>query len=180
MKNILLAFLLIAIAPAVAAAAGPHFIVCKSTYALCTTAPCKPIPGRKKVVSCQCDVETGYSAGMKTCEEKKTGEGLKLRSRYYPITSYARCTNGRPWAACLDVPCTVEKNDPSHALCRCEVAAAQGPYVIVNADGKYNDSSCTTGMYSSATVVQVDEVTAFLKSHATPLRPSPIKVFTGK
>ncbi|MGO9449634.1 MAG: hypothetical protein ACLQDV_01125 [Candidatus Binataceae bacterium] len=48
------------------------------------------------------------------------------------------------------------------------------------ADGQYNDSSCTTGIYSSATVVELDQVTGFLKTHDTPLRPVPIQVYTGK
>jgi hypothetical protein len=176
MKKTLTALLLIAIAPAVAFAAGAKFKVCKSTYALCTTAPCTRLP-KKRVAVCHCEVQTGYSAGEKACEEEKNDE---IRSRYYPITSYARCDNSRPWAWCLDAPCTVDKADPAHAACRCPLVANKGPYVIVNADGKYDESSCTTGMYSSATVKALGQVTDFLKSHDTPLHPSPIKVFGAK
>jgi hypothetical protein len=163
-----------------ATAAGPDFIVCKSTYALCTTAACSPIPGQKDVVSCQCNVENDYSAGLKPCNEKKTAKGLQVRSRYHPISSYARCSNSRPWAWCLDAPCTVDKDNPSQASCACSVVSNQGDYVVVNSDGQYNESSCTTGVYSSATIVELDQVTDFLKTHDSPLHPVDIKVFPEK
>lgn len=180
MKKILSIALLIASLPAAAFAGGPNFVVCKSTYALCTTALCTPIPGDKKFVSCKCNVETDYSAGLKSCEEKKSGSAEHLRSRYHPITSYALCSNSRPWGWCLDAPCTVDKNDPSQADCKCSVVSNRGAYVVVNADGKYDESSCTTGLYSSATVDQLDQVTEFLAQHDTPLKPVPMTVFPEK
>jgi|HubBroStandDraft_1064217.scaffolds.fasta_scaffold115405_2 hypothetical protein len=179
MKKAVLVFLLIAIGPAAAIAGGPNFIVCKSTYALCTTAPCTPMPGKKNFVSCKCNVMTDYSAGLKDCEGK-IGNGWLLRSRYHPIASYALCSNSRPWAWCLDAPCVADKDNPSQAACECSVVANQGDYVIVNADGKYDGNSCTTGVYSSATVVQLDQITEFLKTHNTPLQPVPIEVYPGK
>jgi hypothetical protein len=123
---------------------------------------------------------TDYSAGLKPCVAKKTRKGQLLRSRYHPISSYARCSNSRPWAWCLDKPCSVDKDNPSQATCKCSVVANQGDYLIVNADGQYDNSSCTTGMYSSATIVELDQVTDFLKTHDTPLHPVPIKVTTEK
>ena len=174
MKQILTGAFLASIAYTLSFAAGPDFIVCKSTYALCTTATCVPIPGKRDVVSCQCNVEHDYSAGLKPCEE--TAKGMKLRSRYHPIDSYARCSNSRPWGWCLDAPCTVDTSDPAHAACACKIVANQGDYVVVNANGQYDASSCTTGVYSSATIVELDQVTEFLKTHDTPLRPVPIKV----
>jgi hypothetical protein len=180
MRKLFLLLLLIVVAPAVSFGAGPDFIVCKSTYALCTTAACVPIPGKKDLVSCQCNVENDYSAGLKPCGEKKTAKGLQLHSRYHPISSYARCSNSRPWAWCLDAPCTVDKDNPSQASCACSVVSNQGDYVIVNSDGQYKESSCTTGVYSSATVVELDQVTDFLKTHDTPLHPVDIKVYPEK
>jgi hypothetical protein len=180
MKNPLVAFLMIVAAPLAAFAGGPNFIVCKSTYALCTTAACTPIHGTDKYVSCKCDVETDYSAGLKRCDGKKNSKGQLVRSRYHPISSYAQCSNDRPWAWCLDAPCVVDSQNPTQAACRCSVAANQGDYVIVNADGQYDSSSCTTGMYSSATVVQLGQVTNYLKTHNTPLHPVAIKVFKGR
>lgn len=76
-----------------------EFIVCESTYALCTTAKCQPIAGKDDTAACNCEVKTGYSAGAKPCEgQVETAEGPQIRSRYYPIKSYAACDNDRPWA----------------------------------------------------------------------------------
>jgi hypothetical protein len=84
---------------------SPQFIVCKSTYALCSTALCSPIPGDDQNVSCNCNVMTGYSAGTTKCAGvQKSGDNLTVISRYYPIKSYLRCSNDRPWAMCLNGP----------------------------------------------------------------------------
>ena len=180
MKTMLLAVLLSLMFPAIGRAAGPDFKVCTSTYALCTTALCTAIPGDDKFVSCKCNVQNDYSAGLKECSEAKAGKSMGLRSRYHPITSYALCSNSRPWGWCLDAPCTVDKENSSQANCKCSVVANQGDYVVVTPDGKYDNSSCATGVYSSATVGQLDQVTEFLKNHDTPLKPVPIEVYPGK
>lgn len=158
---------------------SPQFIVCKSTYALCSTALCSPIPGDDQNVSCNCNVMTGYSAGTTECAgEQKSGDSLTVISRYYPIKSYLRCSNDRPWAMCLNGPCVVNPANPSQASCKCTVLANQGPYIIVNADGDYSDTSCINGVNSYATVVDVDQITDYLLLHNTPLKPFPIAVFT--
>lgn len=51
--------------------ASDDFILCKSKYALCTTAKCIPVPGKNGEVSCACDVETRlfrWSAGVPGCK----------------------------------------------------------------------------------------------------------------
>ena len=142
------------------AADQPDFTLCKSTYALCTTAPCTLVAGQKDTVSCACDVKTGYSAGTEPCQGKvETAKGTQVRSRYYPVKSYAVCTNDRPWAWCLDKPCIIDKNDPTKAACACTSVKEEGNYVIVTS--KYAASTCTTGIISSATVTQIDQVTDF-------------------
>ncbi len=131
----------------------PDFKVCESTYALCTTAACEPIDGDKDTVSCACDVKTGYSAGEEPCTgEIKTEKGTQISSRYYPITGYAACNNDRPWAWCLDKPCIVDADDPAKASCACTVTKDKGPYLVVT--DTYTDTTCTTKMWSSATVAR--------------------------
>src|SRR5216683_7511950 len=160
------------------AAPAPDFVVCSSTYALCTTALCSTIEGDDQNVSCNCDVTTGYSAGLTECPGVvDTSEGETVVSRYFPITSYLRCANGRPWAMCLDSPCIIDPNDSTKAACKCMILANQGAYIIVNADGDYSDTTCMNGPNSYATVVDVRQVTRYLKTHDTPLKPFPIKVF---
>src|ERR1700678_2320504 len=110
-KGLLLLLLMITSFPV--ATLATTFTACKSTYALCTTALCTPVPGKKDVVSCRCNVKTGYSAGTQACQDiKKTSKGEIIYSRYYPIKSYAVCSNNRPWGWCLDSPCTIDKKDP--------------------------------------------------------------------
>jgi hypothetical protein len=103
------------------------FKVCQSTYALCTTARCTPVAGAKDTVACGCEVKTGYSAGLKPCKEP----GKEIVSRYFPLKSYAICTNARAWAWCLDKPCIVNKDDPTKASCACTSVKDQGPYIII-------------------------------------------------
>jgi hypothetical protein len=170
----------IAIAFALAAvlnvpAQAQTFKVCKSEFALCTIAPCDPVPGNDKQVACHCTVNTGYSAGQEPCQGiKETADGQQIRSRYYPVKSYAVCSNDRPWAWCLDKPCIVDKNNPQAALCTCDAVKNLGDYVIVAS--KYNSATCTTGVISSATVQQSEQITAYLKNNAKALPPFPIQV----
>jgi hypothetical protein len=150
------------------------FKVCKGEFALCTIAPCDPIPGNDKQVACHCTVNQGYSAGQEPCQGVKgTPEGQQIRSRYYPVKSYAVCSNDRPWAWCLDKPCIIDKNNPEAALCTCDAVKNLGDYVIVT--GKYTPATCSTGVISSATVQQIEQVTDYLKKTKS-LSPFPMQV----
>lgn len=153
------------------------FKVCQSTYALCTTAPCTPVAGTKDTVSCACEVKTGYSAGLEDCAaEKDTKAGIEIKSRYFPVKSYAICSDDSSWAWCLDKPCTIDKDDPTKAICACTSVKDQGAYVIVT--DTLTDSTCTTGIISSATVTQITQVTDFLKTNSD-LKPFDIKVLNS-
>jgi hypothetical protein len=148
--------------------------VCRSTFALCTIAPCDAIPGNDKQVSCHCTVNNGYAAGAEPCSGvKDTPEGRQIHSRYYPVRSYAVCSNDRPWAWCLDKPCIIDKNNPEAAACTCDVVKNLGAYVIVTSN--YTPATCTTGIISSATVQQIGQATESLKK-AKVLMPFPIQV----
>ena len=150
------------------------FKFCKSEFALCTIAPCDPIPGNDKQVACHRTVNQGYSAGQEPCQGvKETPEGQQIRSRYYPVKSYAVCSNDRPWAWCLDKPCIVDKNNPEAALCTCDAVKNLGDYVIVT--GNYTPATCSTGVISSATVQQIEQVTDYLKKTKS-LSPFPMQV----
>jgi hypothetical protein len=153
--------------------AADDFTVCKGTFALCTTAKCTPVPGKEGTVSCGCEVKTGYSAGHESCEKAKEVGAGQLMSRYYPVKYHVNCSNSRPWATCLDKPCTVDKDNPSKATCACSLVQNQGDYVVVTS--KYETSTCTTGIVSSATVQQSEQITDFLKTQPD-LPPFPIQV----
>jgi hypothetical protein len=147
---------------------------CNGIFALCTIAPCDPIPGNDKQVLCHCTVNRGYSAGAEPCQRpQKIDDKQLIHSRYYPVKSYAICNNDRPWAWCLDKPCIIDNNNPEAAACTCDIAKDKGDYVIVTSN--YTSATCTTGVISSATVEQIDQATASLKrSRALP--PFPIHI----
>ena len=177
MKKNLFFILLLAISFHVTAKTS-SFTLCKSKFALCTTAPCDKIPGKKGWVSCHCSVQEGYSVGKKPCSGvKKTSKGQSIKSRYYPIKSYAICKNNHPWAWCLDSPCLIDKKDSSKAACLCSTVRNKGHYIIDT--DSYNKDTCTTGLYSSATVDDATQVTDFLKAHKE-LPPFPIKVLNAE
>lgn len=138
------------------------FYLSQSQYALCTTAKCFPIPGQEGMALCNCKVEQGYSAGQEPGEPvKTTSEGYKfIKSRYYPIETYVKCSNSRPWAFCLDSPCLIDENDPSKAVCTCSIVQNQGDYILPS--DTCDQSLCETGLYSSALTTQDDDIEAFL------------------
>lgn len=169
--------LLVSVISEGASAASSGFKLCESTYALCTTAACTPVAGEKDTVSCPCEVKTGYSAGQEDCQQvTETDQGKQIRSRYFPVTSYAVCTNDRDWAWCLDKPCIIDPDDPTKASCTCSTVNKQGPYVIVT--DTMTDTTCTTGVISSATVKGIEQITDFLKT-TSELKPFPIKVLNS-
>lgn len=55
----------------IATAQAQDFKVCDGTFALCTIAPCDPIPGNDKKVACHCTVNQSYSAGQQPCQGVK-------------------------------------------------------------------------------------------------------------
>ena len=162
-------------------ATTPTFTVCSGTYALCTKATCTIIPpsnpGEKERLSCSCDVKQGYSAGTKPCKDvprTPVRPGESIPSRYFPITSTAVCQNSRRWAMCLDSQCTVDKDDPSKATCTCdEMITPNQPYVVFA--NSYSGSTCTSDIWSSATVEDVIQITGYLQD-STQLKPFPITI----
>ncbi|WP_133135803.1 hypothetical protein [Legionella rowbothamii] len=173
MRKSLICILLLLITYQVSAK-NSNYTVCKNKFALCTTALCDPIPGKKGWVSCHCSVQKGYSAGTESCSSlEKSTKGSLIKSRYYPIKSYAICKNDRPWAWCLDSPCKINKSEPNKATCLCSLVKNKGDYVIVT--DAYNDTTCTTGVHSSATIKGAEEVRDFLKTNED-LQPFDIKI----
>jgi len=163
--------------PAVASQLAPTYTICSGTYALCTRAKCQPISsGDATKLSCRCTVRRGYSAGTKSCQDvpqRRPKAGEAIPSRYYPIKSTAVCSNSREWAFCLDSQCTVDPN-LSKATCTCtRMSTPNQPYVVVK--GSYRPSTCTTDIWSSATVEDLLQITGFLQQ-SKRLKPFPITI----
>jgi len=152
------------------------FQVCHGTYALCTFSQCGEVQGKQPTVFCACRVRQDYSVGTECEGPTKNPEGQTMvRSRYHPIDSYARCTNNKPWAMCLDAPCVVDKDDKddkTKANCACAVLQDQGDYLV--------QSGCPTGIISSATVLDLDTITDFLETQDNILPVPDFKVVNQK
>ena len=154
---------------ATSAAATAPFTVCKGTYALCTTAICAPLEAGS--ASCLCDVkQEAYSVGKNSCAEVPQSPptpGLTIASRYSPISSTAVCATEANYAMCLDSPCTVD-SDISRAKCKCSVIKTPN-YVVGR--GTHTDAMCKTALWSSASVNDVIQITAFLYAQNPQLLP---------
>jgi len=142
----------------------PPFYACRMTYALCTFSACDIVVlmGDKATTTCGCKVITdGWSVGAKDCKADKPDD-MHVKSRYFPIRTYARCSNKRPWAMCLDSDCTLDKNDKTKAACTCSVKRDVGDY-LVEPDSPGTPSQCDSGIISSATVSDLDTISDFLQ-----------------
>jgi len=149
---------------------GPtQFRACHYTYALCTYAPCHGtktvIMNNQEVTNTTCDcpvIENGWSVGQVECSADQP-HGANIKSRYFPIRMYARCTNKRPWAMCLDSECTIDKNDKTKAACTCALKQGLGDYVVAP-DTPGHPSQCDSGIVSSATVLDVAAISDYLET----------------
>ena len=130
-STVLLMFLAV---PAFAAERPAVF--CEGRYALCIKAPCKPIVSRSgdrkyaiEEANCSCEVETGWSMGPGSCDERKPAT---RGDRTYLISTYSNLFNESNqtltcesketvWAMCYGAPCVVDENDPAKAICTCPV-----------------------------------------------------------
>jgi len=104
---------------------------------------------------------------------QQTPESQQIRSRYYPVKSYAICSDERPWAYFLDKPCIIDKNNPEATACKCDSVRNLGAYVIVTSN--YTPATYMTGIISPAIVPQVGRATEALKK-AKVLLPFSIQV----
>jgi uncharacterized membrane protein YphA (DoxX/SURF4 family)/thiol-disulfide isomerase/thioredoxin len=127
--------------------------LCDQRFALCTDAPCVPSKTDPGIVICSCVVkESGYSVGFKSCEERApSGDNLHSNFSTALVTSNTRsltCPAQYQWANCLDVPCTVDPDDPTKVNCDCLVVKT-GPSVTFG--GNCDTASCSSVIWSAAT-----------------------------
>ncbi len=67
----------------------------------------------------------------------------------------------------------MDKDDPTKAVCSCNIVTKESPYVIVT--DTYSEQTCTTGLYSSARVKDMLGLTESLKSEEH-LKPFDLKL----
>jgi hypothetical protein len=160
--------------------AGAENVLCRQPFALCTSAPCVPLPGDPTKATCSCDVLEGASMATAPCDTllPSTGEhGVRTVYSTFSLEQFShgkktmRCPEGTPWTWCLDRVCTVDPNDPKKAVCLCDVKRA-GAWVTLGGD--CDTATCETGYWSGAPVADYEGGVAFLND-ALDLDPSPAK-----
>ncbi len=155
--------LLVTPRPILAQGAGA-FTVCDGTYALCAAAPCRPIPEADEnglaveptEAICDCVMATGPNVGPDTCDARAAGVADGL-----PISTYAfalmathpsmTCTAGA-YTDCYGYPCTVDERDPTRATCTCAIVPNEANEPFVTQGGDCDTDTCTTTLWSAATV----------------------------
>src|SRR5262245_22346024 len=86
--------------------------LCEGTFALCTSAPCVPLPNSNQAV-CTCDVLDGPSMAGAPCDTVAPVNSPNGTEMVYSMFSLEQFTRGRqamhcpadaPWTWCLDKP----------------------------------------------------------------------------
>ena len=137
------------------------FHVCQMTYARCVWSPCEGtvVMGNQATTTCQCPVmSNSFSVGANDCKTDAP-TATTVKSRYSPINTYARCTMKRPWAMCLDSPCTIN-SDKTTASCTCTLMQDAGDFMYQ----PDKPDQCSSGIVSSATVDDLDTITDYLQT----------------
>lgn len=158
----------------------PKMQICKHRYALCTSAPCVPMPGDPSKAICSCDVHEGDSMATTDCGKLQPSvdeNGLQTVYSTFSFAQYGegkmgmKCPDGTPWTWCLNKRCTVDPADPMTALCVCDVVR-KGKWLTLGGD--CDTSTCKTGYWSGATLSAFGEGNEYLKK-AMDLKENPVK-----
>ena len=131
--------------------------ICKSRYALCTSAPCKKIPNKKGKTLCKCTVETGYNFATKSCNKLRPRKMKNGTRRIYSTFSInelndgkkiTECPKNNEWSDCLNHKCVVDPKDSKKALCECTLRKSNKNWFTM---GSNNDSKkCSSSKWSGA------------------------------
>jgi hypothetical protein len=154
--------------------------VCDHEYALCTSAPCVPLPGDAKKAICSCVVEEGKSLSTLSCDRLKPSmDPYGIRTVYSAFSlqqfqagmKVLKCPSGTAWTWCLNKRCTVNPADSKKAICTCDVVrTGEG----LTAGGDCNTATCETAYWSAAPPSDFESGTAFMIK-ALGLAESPVK-----
>jgi hypothetical protein len=136
--------------------ASSSYAVCNQPYALCTTAPCRPIPGTKNQSVCSCVVQNGPSLGQLACDKRKpssNSQGQQLLTSTYSFENSATnkvmtCKGNHRWTNCLDKPCVIKPHNSNQATCTCDIVQTES---FLTFGGQCDTSTCGTTLYSGAT-----------------------------
>jgi hypothetical protein len=129
-------------------------------FALCSYAPCRPIPGDPTKALCDCEVFDDVAVGNLSCGARMPQPGpyglTQVFSAFSLIEIPARplmtCPAGTVWTQCLDAPCFVDPTNPNKAACTCQVQTTETAQTY---GGNCDTATCATSFWSAATPAQV-------------------------
>ncbi len=145
---------------------------CRTTYALCITAPCEQVPsttadGRaaESRYLCTCDViedspdAPAWSMGPDSCEDRapKQQDGQTILVSTYSnlynegANHVTQCDEAIDWAWCYGATCVVDPKDPTKAQCNCP-----GKHTAANVLGSCDADLCGHPPYWSAAWPKAD------------------------
>ena len=153
--------------------------LCQQQFALCTSAPCIPVPGNSKVAICTCNIEEGPNLATVACDTVKPStdsNGIRTVYSQFALKQFAqgkntlKCPAGTPWTWCLNKPCTVDPANPKKAICACDIVRT-GEWIT--AGGNCNAATCKTAYWSGAPVSDFNDGVDFLLK-STKRQKSPV------
>lgn len=169
--------LLVALAPLDAGAAGSNTL-CTHQFALCTSAPCIPMPGDPTKAICSCVVQEGKSMSTVACETiapSTDTHGIRTVYSTFALNQFEtgkqgmKCASGTPWTWCLNKPCTVDPADAAKAMCTCDVVRT-GEWMTLG--GGCDTKTCATAYWSAAPLADFESGNTFM-TKAMGLETSP-------
>jgi hypothetical protein len=131
--------------------------ICKSRYALCTSAPCKTIKNKPGKTSCSCIVQTGYNFATKSCNKLKSHKTSSGTKRIYSTFSINELNNGKKitecpktaeWSDCLNHKCVVDPKNSKRAICECTLIKSNKSWFTMGANN--NKTNCKKSKWSGA------------------------------
>lgn len=167
-----------------AAPAGATNYLCNQAFALCTSAPCIPQPGKPDVSICVCEMQEGPNLATVPCDTVRPStdaNGVRTVYSQFALTQFQqgkkglRCPSGTPWSQCLNKICTVDPANPDKAICACDVVRS-GEWQT--AGGDCQAATCGTAYWSGALLADsrnnADFMMQQLKIATSPAEACPV------
>ncbi|MCY1059427.1 hypothetical protein [Nannocystis sp. SCPEA4] len=157
---------------------GAENYLCEGTFALCTSAPCVPLPNSGQA-ACSCEVLRGKSMASVPCDQVAPTRGTSGTEMVYSMFSLAQfaqgkeamtCAKNTPWTWCLNKPCTVDPADPDRALCVCDIITSS-TREWMTLGGRCDASTCQTAFWSGASLEDFEQGSEFMKKNGQSIQP---------
>jgi hypothetical protein len=134
------------------------FSMCKSRYALCTSAPCRKIKNKPGKTTCKCSVQNGYNFATKSCNKLKAHKTKSGTRRIYSTFSInemkkdgkriTECPNKYEWSNCLNHKCIIDPKNSKKAICECSLVKSNKNWFTMGANN--NKKFCGKSKWSGA------------------------------